>query len=198
MRLSEIWPLYLDGARELVDVTPEGVDLREALRLPADVAYARRAVEGLETGPETVVLSLVGPDPGAHSSVDALSEALRGGRTGARALVLLGWPMLELPYHLLLGPLVDASWQAVAAVPLDRMPVPDVESALLAERVERLVPLRSYLLDAHAGEPAGSDPGELPVGLRLVNEYVLGDLVARRLRRRLSEMERALDERPPT
>jgi FkbM family methyltransferase len=203
VRLHEIPPLYLTGVEDVVDVSKGQVDLRQHLQVADTIPYHQYAVEDAEKiapGPGSALLSLVGPDANAHIGPDELAPVLRRLTPGARAILLVGWPVEELPYHLLLGPLVDAHCQVVEAVATERASIRDVHAALIVECVDRLAPLRSYLLDARPGEKAAATdgPGELRTLLRLANEYVLADLVARPLRRRLIELDRRaaeLDER---
>ncbi|AEV88625.1 hypothetical protein ACWT_7614 [Actinoplanes sp. SE50] len=96
---------------------------------------------------------------------------------GGRLLLLLGWPIAELPYHLLLDPLVAAGCQVLQAVPVDRAHRHGVHCAVVAARVDRLAPLRSYLDDSPITLD-GESPG-LPALLRLTGEYTFTDLVSR-------------------
>jgi FkbM family methyltransferase len=199
VRLHEIPPLYFDGVGEVIDVSPGQVDLRQHLRMPESIRHARRAVEDAERlspGPGAMLLSLVGANPGAHTPPEALAPVLRRLTPGARALLLLGWPIEELPYHLLLGPLVDARCQVVEALAVERSSIREVHCALVVECVDRLAPRRAYQLDAPPGvAPDQQDAGDLAALLRLANEYMLSDLVARSLRRGGAELKRQLAER---
>ncbi|AVT36163.1 hypothetical protein [Plantactinospora sp. BB1] len=217
MRISEILPRYLDGVREVVDVSHPDVRLERQLRLPPEVAYRRQPLDeaaGAEFGPESLPLCLLGADSPAHTDPDALTPMLRRARPGTRAALLIGWSIEELPYHRLVGPLVAGGCQIREVSPLDRAAIRGVSAALVVERVERLAPLRGYLVDARTPvEPAGTGPGqepepdggdatELTTLLRVVNEYQLADLVSRPVRRRLAELtgrveaqERLLAER---
>jgi hypothetical protein len=71
-------------------------------------------------------------------------------------------------------------------------------AALVVRRVERLAPPRPYLTGLSRGrtaEPEQSAVDELRTVLRMANEYVLADLVARPMRSRLTELERQLAAR---
>ncbi|MFD0974249.1 hypothetical protein [Plantactinospora endophytica] len=206
MRISELLPRYLDGVREVVDVSHPDVTLERHLRLPAEVGYRRVALEqaaGAGFGPETMLFCLLGAASPAHVDPDALTPVLRRFSPGTRAALLIGWSVEELPYHRLVGPLVAGRCQIREVTPLDRAAIRGVSGALVVERVTRLAPLRGYLIDARTPvEPAGPGPaepdggndgdsgdgGELATVLRVVNEYQLADLVSRPVRRRLAEL----------
>ncbi|GAB3975219.1 hypothetical protein [Plantactinospora veratri] len=109
MRISEILPRYLDGVREVVDVSHPDVKLERQLRLPPEVGYRRQPLDeavGTDLGPESLPLCLLGADSPVHTDPDALTPMLRRARPGTRAALLIGWSIEELPYHRLVGPLV--------------------------------------------------------------------------------------------
>ena len=138
MRLHEFLPPYLERASAVIDVTHEQVDLREDVPLTDGARYRKYSVAEactLDIGPDTVLLSLFGPDPPAQTDLDQLAPVLRRLRPGARAVLLLGWPAAELPYSRLLGPLVDGRCKVIDVVPLDPGSVPAVTSALIVECV---------------------------------------------------------------
>ncbi len=199
MRIQELLPVYLGGASEVIEVGLDGVDLWPHLPVPegATVRHRKRGVDdagNLELGPGTLLVSLLGPSRTAHLDPDALAPVLRRLQPGVRSLLLLGWPIAELPYHRLLGPLVDGGCQVVEALPLDRLAAfGGVHGALVVECVDKLAPLRAYLTDIPTQPGAATGPGpdavdELRTVLRVANEYVLGDLVARPMRSRLTEL----------
>jgi hypothetical protein len=203
MRLHELLPVYLDGALEIIDLSHEEVDLRHHLRVPDSVRYDKYPLaeaEKLDLGPAALALSLLGPNPPAQTDPEALAPVLRRLQPGGRVIALIGWPIPELPYHRLLGPLVDGSCQVIETVPLERASIPSTHAALIVERVDKLAPLRAYLTDIPTEPipdvgPISQTADELRTMLRVVNEYVLGDLVTRPLRRRLIELENAAAER---
>ncbi|HWS33623.1 MAG TPA: hypothetical protein VN408_12880 [Actinoplanes sp.] len=133
--------------------------------------------------PGTLLVALAGPDLDAG----ALAPALRRLPPGGWAVLLLGWPLDELPYHVLLEPLVDAKCQVLQAVPVDRANRHGVHGAVVAARVERLAPIRPYLNDSPISLD-GAEPG-LNTLLRLTGEYVFGDLTARPLRQQLADLK---------
>jgi uncharacterized coiled-coil protein SlyX len=136
---------------------------------------------------KTLLIAFAGPDSDAHLSPEALSAALRRLAPDGRVLMLLGWPVEQLPYHVLLGPLVDAGCQVLQAVPVDKAVRHGVHCAVVAARVSRLAPLRTYLDDSPVSL-TGAEP-DLRTLLRLAGEYTFGDLVARPMRRRLAELD---------
>jgi hypothetical protein len=203
MRMHEVLPSYLGDAVEIVDLSEPEIDLDHHLRVSERMRYGKYGLDEaakLHLGPATVVLSLLGPNPPAQTDPEALAPVLRRLKPGARAILLIGWPIQELPYHRLLSPLVDGGCQVVDAVPLDRASAVGAHCALIVDRVERLAPLRPYLIDTPPDptrdvEPDATENDELRTVLRAVNEYLLGSLVARPLRRRLIELENAEAER---
>jgi hypothetical protein len=189
MLIHELLPL----AGETTSVVEVGTGaLGDLLRVPEEVEHRRYAPD--ESAPfdaGTVVVGLIGPKPDAHVEPDAVAPALRLLPVGGRAVLLLGWPVDELPYHLLLGPLVDADCQVLQVVPLDRVPRHGAHCAVLAARVTRIAPPRAYLDDTPIAL-TGDEPA-LPAMLRLSAEYAFGDLVARALRRHLDDARDRLD-----
>jgi FkbM family methyltransferase len=193
VRLHEIPPLCLDGVDEVIDVSLGQVDLRRHLRIPESVRYVRCAVEDAEKvdpGPGALLLGLVGAVAATHTAPDALAPVLRRMRPGARALLLPAWPVEELPYHQLAGPLADARCQVVEAVLLEETSIREVRCALIVECVDRLAPLRALPPEAQPGTGHDEhDRGDLPVLLRFVNGGVLADLVVRQLRLLMTEKD---------
>lgn len=204
MHLHELLPTYLGCAREVIDVSPAGAGLQRYLQLPDDLPYGRYdLVEAAkrDLGPVTLIVSVVGPDPAEHSDPQTVAPLLRQLEVGARLILLGGWPIEALPYHRLLGPLVDGNCQVIDAVPLEPATAPaGVQCALIIDRVEKLAPVRSHLTDtsAESGQDAQATAAaadELRTLLRVVNECVLAEFVARPSQRRLLELENATAER---
>lgn len=188
MLIEELLPLAGDTG-----VIVEIGAVRELLGAPDDVAAQPYDQDGTEVFPAgTVLVAFAGPDPEAHVAPEVLAPALRRLPVGGRVLVLLGWPIEDLPFHTLLGPLGETGCQVLQAVPLDKVKRHGAHCAVVAARVEHLAPLRSYLDDT----PITLDgPGpDLRALLRLVGEHTFGDLVARPLRRRLAEQEERIRE----
>jgi FkbM family methyltransferase len=197
MLVRELLPLIKDVAR-IVDVSRGRVDLRRHLVIPSTLPYTRVDPDDLgETtfGEDTLLLCLIGPDEAAHTPADALSPVLRALPTGAKVLMLAGWAAETFPYHLVLGPLGDGRCQVTDAVPVDQSARHGLHVALLAERVAALLPPRAYLMDVRTDDeqPVSAGPGPasdpLAVQLRAVNEHLLGELVARPVRRRVRELD---------
>lgn len=136
---------------------------------------------------QTLLVAFVGPDQETHVSPETLAAALRRLPAGGRGVILLGWPVEELPYHILLGPLVDAGCQVLQAMPLDKAIRHGAHCAIITARVSRLAPLRSYLDDTPIS--LTDDETEPRTLLRLAGEYTFGDLVSRPLRRRLASLQ---------
>lgn len=169
MRIDELLPSYLADARRVVDLTPEASEVHQHLKVPDDVSHVRPTpaeAEALELDGLSLLVGLLGSD--ASGSPDALARAMRLAGPGARTLLLIGWPIDALPYDLLLGPLLDG-WQILEAVPLEQPGIHGVHCTLVMEQ---------------------TDNGEM----RVANEHVLGDLVARCSRRRLVQLEAANTE----
>ncbi|GIF06418.1 hypothetical protein [Actinoplanes siamensis] len=181
MLIKEL-PALAGGADSVV--WAGGGNQDELLRalLPMRPETPRRAADE-PFDPDALMIAFVGPD----QPPDGWSAALRGLPAGGRLLLLLGWPVADLPYHLVLDPLVGAGCQVLQAVPVDKANRHGVYCAVIAARVERLAPLRSYLDDSPITLD-GPEPG-LPALLRLTGEHTFADLVVRPLRRRLAELE---------
>jgi hypothetical protein len=165
-----------------------GADALRAL-LPVPEALRRLPYDPDETHAfdvRTLLVAFVGPDPEAHVAPEELAAAVRRLPPGGRMVALLGWPVEELPYHVLLGPLVDAGCQVLQAVPLDKAIRHGAYCAVVAARVSHLAPLRTYLDDSPI-TLTGDEP-DLRTLLRLAGEYTFGDLVSRPLRRRVAEL----------
>jgi len=198
----------VDEVREIIDISAEPVELSRHLKIPDDVRYERyepAKAENLDIGADGLLVCLVGDAP-KHTDTDALAPVLGALQPGARAILLLAWPIDELPYHRLLGPLVDNRCQVVETVPLDRVRNHGAHCALVVQRVTRLAEPRPYLTDAPAATAAEAAPptagaatdaqavDELRSALRIANEYMLADLVARPMRRRLREQDQRIAE----
>jgi hypothetical protein len=204
MLIQELLPL-LGETTEIVEVGDGG--LGELLRVPADATLRRFAPDdAAELGSASVVAAFVGPGP-QHVDADAVAPALRLLPVGGRAVLLLGWPIEELPYHVLLGPLVDAECQVLQVAPLEKASRHGAHCVVIAARVDRLAPLRTHLDDTPIAI-TGQEPS-LRALLRLAAEYMFGDIVTRPARRslvefrdrnaeqakRIRELERELDRR---
>ncbi|MFE9201837.1 hypothetical protein [Micromonospora sp. NPDC007230] len=194
MLIHELLPLFGE-VDEVVDLAPEAAELSRHLRLSEGVRHVRctgQEVGRLPWPDRRLLVALVGEE-GPRTGPDELCEALAAAPVGTPALLLLGWPVAELPAHRLLDPLVAAGCQVITAVPLDRVAGHGAYAALVLRRVDRLAVPRPYLLDLD-DEPVrpDDDPADLRVALRIANEWLLADLVSRPLRRRLREQETEL------
>jgi FkbM family methyltransferase len=168
VRIDELLPEFLADARRVVDLTPEMSELHQYLRVPDDVSRSRPTsaeAEALEPDPLSLLVGLLGPEASGSPAANGLARAMRLAGPGARAILLIGWPIDALPYDVLLGPFLDG-WQILEAVPLEKPGTHGVHCALVMEQ---------------------TDNGEMLVA----NEYLLRDLVARWSRRRLVQLEAA-------
>lgn len=181
MLIQELLPLC--GATTAVVEIGDG-KLRELLRVPDDVPH-RLFETATPVTDGTTVVAFLGPDPGMQVAADAVAPALRLLPVGGRVVLLLGWPIEELPYHQVLGALVEADCQVLQVVPLDKARRHGAYCAVVAARVDRLAPPRGYLDDTPIALP-GEEP-TLRTLLRLAGEHAFGDAVARPVRRGLAE-----------
>ena len=173
MLLRELLPLAKDVAR-VVDVSPETAKLRPHLLVPDGMSYDTADpadLTGTVLTADTLLLCVVGPQEG--SSADGLSPALRALPIGAKVLMLVGWTLEDLPDRLVLGPLVDGRCRVTDVVPVETAGSYSVHLALLAERVDELVPLHT--------DPDGERPASDPLAAQLTtaNEHRLAEIVAR-------------------
>jgi len=192
MRVSEVLSAHLDGVRDVLDISRASVDLLRHYQLPEELTYARVGAAELRDrspGPEQLLIALVGYEPSVHVVPDELA-ALADCRPGHRSVLLLGWPIAELPTNLLLTALAAARCQIVATVPLSTARIRGVHAALVVRRVDHPVPTHGYLQDVPAAPPA-EQPRAL---LRMVNEYQLTDFAHRPLRQRLRELAEQVEE----
>ncbi|SCG76604.1 hypothetical protein [Micromonospora inositola] len=201
MRLPEVLALHLSGVREVVDASREGVDLAGRYHLPADVRHRRCAIAdagALVGTPDRLLVGLLGPKPSVHLNPREVAEALTAAAPGTRAVLLLAWPVDQLPAHLLVGPLVAARCQIVDAIPLSTAGIRGVSAALIAQRVDRPLPPRGHLVDMtverRAAHPLPEPVDELRTMLRMANEHQLTGLVTRSVRRRLQALEDEVEQ----
>jgi len=190
MLIRELLPLFED-VTTVVEVSESGKALQEQLRAPEAAAY-RPYAPGEKMDAGTVVVAFVGPNPTAHIDAETVAPALQELPVGGRALLLLGWPVSDLPYHHVLDKLVTAGCQVLQVIPLDHAAGDRAHCAVLAARVDRLAPLRPYLFD----EPivVDGDAPDLRALLRLTGEKVFSDLLDRPLRRNLAEASDRVSE----
>jgi hypothetical protein len=180
MLIQELLPLA-GPAEAIVEVGGPGT-LRDLLQAPDHVTKQPYEAEDTSTFADGTVLVAF---PGPESTPD-LAPALRRLPVGGRVILLLGWPIEDLPYHTLLGPLVDASCQVLQVVPVDKPSRHGAHCAVVAARVDRLAPLRTYLDDTPIS--VDGDSPDLRALLRLTGEHTFADLIARPARRKLAEL----------
>jgi hypothetical protein len=183
MLIRELLPLF-DDVTTIVEVSATGEVLREQLRAPEEAAY-RPYAPGEKLDADTLLVGFVGPREGTQVEAEAIAPALRDLPVGGRAMILLGWPLLDLPYHQVLEELVTAGCQVLQVIPIDNAAGQGAHCAVVAARVDRLIPLRTHLSDAPI--VAGGDAPDLRALLRLTGEYVFSDLLSRPLRLKLAE-----------
>jgi hypothetical protein len=192
MLLREILPL-LPGVDRLVDLTAEEWAVTRHLNAPEELPHERlqpSAVAASALAPGDLLFAVVGPD---RTEPDELAAALAALPTGGRALLVSTWPAADLPYHRLLEPLGAASLQVTDAIPVSQTSRHGLHVALIATRVTELLAPHSYLMDLDH-RPAPASPDGLGTLLRMANEHLLGELVARPARRRLREQDLELAE----
>lgn len=220
MDLNDIVWRHLDRRRMIVALGEHTVDLQEHLRVPDYVRYEERggdAISGHELGADTLVISFVVSTPHAPDGLSSLLAALQ---PGARAIFVTPWPTEELLDDPLSGPLADGGAQVIDAVPLDD-PIDGAQCAIVAERVVKLAPVLARSADSPGlggmalgqlpavggtangaiaadasagGRPTGVSTvaaDDLPTALRAANGYMLADMAARMLRRRLRDLKEA-------
>jgi len=183
MLIRELLPLF-DDLTTIVEVSATGEALREQLRAPEAAAY-RPYAPGEKMDAETVVVAFVGPKQGTHVDAETVAPALRELPVGGRALILLGWPLLDLPYHQVLEELVTAGFQVLQVIPIDNATGHGAHCGVVAARVDRLAPLRTHLSDGPV--VVEGDAPDLRALLRMTGEYVFSDLISRPLRLQLAE-----------
>lgn len=183
MLIHELLPLA-GPATEVVEVG-DGT-LRDLLRVPDGVTHRRYAADDVKPDAGSIVVGFVGPKPEVHLDAEALAPAVRELPVGGRVVLLLGWPIDELPYHTVLSLLTDANCQVLQVVPLDKVSRHGAHYALIAGRVDRLAPPRAHLDDAPIELP-GDEPG-LRTLLRLTGEYAFESMAVRAARKRLVDL----------
>ncbi|MGW1544874.1 hypothetical protein ACWCPM_32440 [Streptomyces sp. NPDC002309] len=181
MRLTDLLHPHLDGVTTVVDATDGGLDLEPYLHLPDDVAvhHGERDI-----GEHELVIVSFGPDPALHGTETDCLAMLRRMRPGGRGLILFGHRGPELPYHRLLDALVTHGCQVLRAAPLDYT---HLHAAAVFVRTDELRPPHDWF-----GRPVPAEG--FATALRIADEYVLADLVARSLRARVLDLERDAEE----
>ena len=185
MLIKELLPI--SGDADAIVVLGGGPNVREMLQVPEQVTqlpYDAADTSTFSAG--TTLVAFAGPDPDNHVEPGSLGPVLHRVPLGGRVIVLFGWPIEGLPYHALLGPLVDAEFQVLQVMPLDKAARHGWHCAVIAARVDKLAPLRTYLDDT-AVVVEGTEP-DLRALLRLTAEYTFADLVGRPTRRGLAEL----------
>lgn len=197
MLLRNVLPL-IPGVGRIVDASAGTADLRRHLMVPGDLPYSLEdpaVVAGAALTAETLLLCLLGPQEGTHTSPADLGRALHALPIGAKALILLGWSPESVPHHAVLGMLADGGCQLTDAEPVEASGRYGMDAVLLAERVEKVQPRRAYLVEDPATDEASQPevPGvdSLAVRLWLANQAVLGEMITGPLRRQV----RLLDDR---
>jgi hypothetical protein len=185
MRINEL--LDITGNPDTVVMIGGVPNVRELMIVPEQVTLQPYdAADSSAFGAGTTLVAFAGPDPDEHVDPGSLGPALHRLPVGGLVIVLFGWPIEQLPYHALLGPLVDADCQVLQVIPLDKAGRHGWHCAVVAARVERLAPFRPYLDDTSVVLD-GPEP-DLRALLRLIGEYTFADLVARPTRQRLAEL----------
>ncbi|MGL4174369.1 MAG: hypothetical protein ACRCTR_09950 [Actinomycetota bacterium] len=174
MRLHDLVHRHLDGANSVTEFNA-GDETEKVLRLPPSVSYQR----GNLTDPKcfaatTLSLLKLGTNPEPAPEIDALGAALASAQVNATVIFLLSWSYQDLPANHLLPALISHSFQIRE---IHSLASPLARSGLVAQRVDDLQPLNSYL-----GKYDGAPIDQLKSQLRLVNEYLVADFYIRSLR----------------
>jgi hypothetical protein len=193
MRILDLLHPYLGGVRRVVDLSAGTLKLGPYLHLSAGseaVDYLPPGGDpGGEFGAGDLVLAVVGTSAETHGSEDDALRALDRLRRGARAMVLFEQSGLDLAYHRVLEKLVERHCQVLQVAGIE---LRALRSGLMVECVDQPQMPRSYY-----GEPAPGDDVVANNGLasgavaqlRLCNEYVLSDYVARAVRAHMLDLE---------
>jgi hypothetical protein len=154
---------YLDGTELVADLSA-GLELavEPALGLPEDGAirywrtdpqtWQRAAREPAETASAaTLVVVTAGPDPERHLPWHVCADVLAALPDGTRALILLGYPVTDLPLRRALDMLAGQRCLALAAGAVDcpGLAGPEPAAGLVTERASggpQLAHLNEYLL----------------------------------------------------
>lgn len=182
MRILDLLHAHLDGVNRLVDLTPEGIDLAGQVHLPGQVRY-ERDVKG-PYGEGDLVAVVLGSHPELHTDESAAHDALRSLTTGARALLLAGADGREFAFHRLLADSVEQSLQVRQVAGFERL---WPRTGVVLQAVDRATLPAGYY--GSAVKASGGD--EDRAWLRVHNEFVLSDYVARGMRAALLDLEDA-------
>jgi hypothetical protein len=179
VRLADFASAYFDGVARVTSAVPADVELRSLLRMP-------EGVERVESGPGEP-LAVSGSTLGVlalEREVDAPALASLLGQVGYGGVVflLLGWPVLRLPWHGVLDAVVAADLQVVEVVTVAASRYPTV-AALRRDR--RLTVPPPYLGRGHhlpAVLPVSDQTADRRLALRMAGELAFVGLRERRLR----------------
>jgi len=178
MRLVDVLGPYVSEAALVIDHTPASLHVGRQLFPPAGVEVVRAtgpAAGHPETGPGTMTIVAIGPDPDVHGDPDVLVDVLAHSAVGGRVAILFGWQAAELPYHRVLEQLAVHHCQVLEAAAIDELTTP---LAVLVERVDRLAPFRDVRGRTVDVAPEG-DAHHLALDINLVNSALFAELSAR-------------------
>src|SRR5262245_25694234 len=105
MLLREIVAAHATNVHRVVQLGDRDLGLADHLRLPEHAHLEVQDLESaatLDLGPGTAVVSLLGPNPDVHADPVALADVLGRLQPGARGILLLAWPVTDLPSNRLL------------------------------------------------------------------------------------------------
>ncbi|MGI5379493.1 hypothetical protein ACQEV2_35610 [Streptomyces sp. CA-251387] len=185
MRLTDLLHPHLDGVTTVVDTTRGGLRLEPYLHLPPGVAlHCDDEQDERPFGEGELALLSYGPDAELHGSENAWRAVLARMQPGARALIVFGHHVADLPHHRLLDALVAHRCQVLRAAPLDYV---HLHAGAVVARTDELLPSHDFF-----GRSVPSDGHA--TALRIADEYVFADLASRSLRARVLDLERTVEE----
>jgi hypothetical protein len=197
MRALDLLAPYLAESDRVLDESASGTDLQRLLFLPDAIPYERGSADGVVPAgdktpiePRTLVLGVMGPDRAAHGGSEDVTSIVARLATGARAVILFGWNLTDLPYHRILDPLAEHRCQVIQVADIE---LGALRSAAVIERVTDLVPPRDATGSPIQPPPADADQ-RLAMQIRLANESVFGEARARAVRSTLAEPATAADQ----
>jgi hypothetical protein len=188
IRVSDFARGYVTGVTRVVVIAPGDIDLRALLQVPEAVEYTDVGADGkLEVSAESLGVLALEKDIDPEATAAALSQVQDGGTV----LLLLGWSILDLPWHRVLDVAVSADLQVVDVVTVAARRYP---TAAVLRRAERLVVPPPHLGSGHHAPTTveADDAAARRLALRIAGELAFVGLRERRLRVVVDETREAL------